>query len=95
MNFNMAVGEYYIGFNMVTAATAASATMSMMGGNQIGTAVNYAEFAATATSNNLYRGMGMYSAATTGVVTRVTLNLINATGANLAAANIGLVFRNA
>jgi hypothetical protein len=94
INFRMEPGEYLIGFNIVTSTTAASVTMSMMGGNNIATANNYAEFANTATSTNLYGGMGVYSAATTGIVTRVSLSAINQTGSALSAANIALVFRN-
>jgi len=95
INFNLVPGEYFVGFNIVTANTAGSATISMIGGNQIATASNYAEFANTATSTNLFGGMGIYSAATTGVVTRVSLSAINQTGSALSAANIALVFRNA
>jgi hypothetical protein len=95
INFNMVQGEYYVGFNLITSTTAASVTMSMMGGNAIGTALNYVEFANTATSTNVYGGMGVYSAATTGVVTRVSVSAINQTGSALSAANIALVFRNA
>lgn len=103
INFNMAPGEYYVGFNLVTAAssigaatTAAGLTMSMMGGNQIQTALNYADITAnTATSVGLYGAMGIHSVATTGVVTRLSISDINQTGSALSAANIALVFRNA
>ena len=94
INFSLEPGEYFVGFNFVTSTTAASITMSMVGGNDIQTANNYVEFANTATSTNLYAGMGVYSAATTGVVTRVSLSAINQTGSALSAANIALVFRN-
>lgn len=102
VNVNMAPGEYYVGVNFITATSSIGLSttnnpfsFSIMGANDIQTASNYAEFAATATSTNLWGGMGVYSAATTGVVTRVSLSAINQTGANLSAANIALVFRNA
>ena len=95
MNVNMPAGEYYVGVNFVTSTTAASITMSMMGANDIQTVANYAEFGNTASSTNLWGGMGVYSAATTGVVTRVSISAINQTGTGLSAANLALVFRNA
>lgn len=101
INFNMAPGEYYVGFNFVTATTSIGAsttnaglTVSMYGGNDLQTALNYAEFGSnTATSTGLFR-LGVYSAATTGVVTRVSLSAINQTGSAQSAGNIALVFRN-
>ena len=102
VNFNMTQGEYYVGFNMVTNTssigantTNLGATISMYGGNDMQTGLNFAEFANnTATSTNMIGGMGMYSAATTGVPTAVSLSAINATGSAVSAANIALVFRN-
>jgi trimeric autotransporter adhesin len=102
INVNMAPGEYFVGVNFVTATSSIGLsttnngfTYSILGANDIQTASNYAEFAATATSTNLWGGMGIYSAATTGVVTRLSLNAVNQTGSALSAANIALVFRNA
>ena len=102
MNVYMTPGEYYVGFNIITntssigaATTANGLTLSMMGGNQLQTALNYGEFANTATSSGLLPGMGVYSAASTGLPVSVAISGIQATGANQAAANIGLVFRNA
>lgn len=103
INFNLVPGEYFVGFNMVTATssigaatTNLGATISMMGGNQNQTALNFAEITqGTATSRGLYQGMGIYSAATTGAVAGVSLSAINQTGSALSAANIALVFRNA
>jgi len=95
LNFNMTEGEYYVGVNVVTANTAGSASFSLMGAS-MAAGQNYAEMgSATATSNNLYSGMGLYSAASTGGPAAISLSAINATGANLQSANIALVFRNA
>jgi hypothetical protein len=95
VNFNMAPGEYIVGFNMVTAATAASVTQSLYGGNDVQSAVNYIDFAATATSTNMYGGMGVWSVATTGVLAAASLSGINQTGSALSVANLALIFRNA
>ena len=95
INVNMAPGEYFVGVNIVTANTAGSATFSVMGNTMV-LGQNYAEITAqTATSSNVYSGMGLYSAATTGTLANVSLSAINATGVNLASANVQLVFRNA
>jgi hypothetical protein len=102
VNFNMAPGEYYIGFNIITNVTSIGLsttnpgfTMSMYGGNDLQTSLNYAEFGSnTATSVGLFR-MGVYSAATTGIVTRLSVSAINQTGSAVSAGNIALVFRNA
>jgi hypothetical protein len=79
-----------------SASSALGITMSMYGGNQVQTAQNYAEItAATATSNNWYSGMGIYSVTTSNALPNsLPLSNINMTGANLSAANIALVFRN-
>jgi hypothetical protein len=70
--------------------------MSMVGGNDLQTAANYAEISAqTNTSVGLHSGMGVYSAASTGLLSGVSLSGINQTGSALSAANIALVFRNA
>ena len=102
MNVFMTPGEYYVGFNILTntssiglSTTALGLTLSMMGGNQLQTALNYGEYGNTATSSGLLPGMGVYSAASTGLPGTVALSGINATGANVASANIALVFRNA
>jgi len=102
VNINMGAGEYYVGFNIVTNTTSVglsttnlAQSVSMMGGANIQTAVNYAEFtAATATSTNAYGGMGVYSAATTGLPAAISLSAINQTGAALSQANIAVVLRN-
>jgi hypothetical protein len=103
VNFNMAPGEYFIGFNMITntssvgaSTTNLGATISMMGANNLETALNYAEITnATASSSNLFGGMGVYTAATTGVPVSINLNAIAQTGSSLSQANIALIFRNA
>jgi hypothetical protein len=98
VNFNMAPGEYFVGFNMVTQSsnTGLGTTISIMGGNAQQTALNYAEITnQTATSSNLFGGMGVYTAATTGIPVSINLNAIAQTGASLSQANIALVFRNA
>ena len=102
MNVSMTPGEYYVAFNFITATssiglstTNLGQTLSIIGGNQLMTGVPYAEFGnATATSNNLLNGMGLYSAASTGIPASIGIANINATGANLSQANIALVFRN-
>ena len=94
VNFSMTPGEYYIGFNLITANTAGSVTQSMMGGNNLQSALPYADFANTATSTNAQAGMGVYTVATTGVPTAPQLGQIAQTGSSQSQANIALVFRN-
>lgn len=102
MNINMSPGEYYVGFGFSTAASSVGTattnlaqTVSMYGFGGLQSALNYAEFnAATATSNNIYSGMGIYSAALSTVPPTISLSAINQTGANISRANINLVFRN-
>lgn len=102
ININMAPGEYFVAFNMSTnsssvglSTTNLAQTISVMGGNQLQTANNYAEFTnQTATSMGLLSGMGVYSAQTAGLPAAISLSAINQTGSALSAANIGLVFRN-
>lgn len=103
MNMNLTPGEYYVGFNIVTATssiglstTSLGVSMSMMNaGPSLQTAVNYAEMgAATATSNNLPNGMGLYTAATTGIPASIGIAAISGVGVNASKANIALVFRN-
>jgi hypothetical protein len=68
----------------------------MMGGNDLQTAANYAEIgSATATSTNWFGGMGVFTAASSGIPSTIALSNINQTGSALSAANIALVFRNA
>lgn len=96
-------GEYYIGFNIVTATSSIGAattsyglTMSMMGGNALQSALPFADIGSnTATSTNIIGGMGIYSVATTGQSSPLHLSQINQTGTALSAANIALIFRNA
>jgi len=96
-------GEYIVGFAISTntssvglSTTALGQTMSVYGGNQLQTAQNYAvEFtAATATSGGLFAGMGVHSVTQSAPLATYAISDINATGANLSAANIALVFRN-
>jgi hypothetical protein len=103
VNFAMTPGEYFVGFNMVTTATSIglsttnlAQTVSVMGGNLLQTAANYAEFTnQTATSVGLQNGMGVYSAATTGLSGAYSISGINQTGAALSQGNIAVVLRNA
>ncbi len=103
VNVSMTPGEYFVGFNFITATSSVGLsttnlgqTLSIMGANQIQSALNYAEFGnATATSSNLYYGMGLYTAASTGMPASIGLASISQTGASLSQANIALVFRNA
>jgi hypothetical protein len=102
ININMTPGEYFLGFNFSTAATSIGTattslgqTLLMIGGSLIQTSVNYAEFTAqTASSTNLYGGMGVYTAVTAGLPGAVSLFAIAQTGASLSQANIALVMRN-
>ena len=94
INFNMVPGEYFVGFNFITANTAGSATFSIMG-DVMQAGQNFAEMTAqTATSTGYIGGMGIYSVATTGTIANVSLTAINQTGTALAQANIALIFRN-
>lgn len=103
MNFNLPPGEYFVGFNMITASssiglstTNIAQTISIMGGAGLQTAANYAEFGAGTTSNsNFPGGMGLYTAATTGLPANAAISNIAQTGANLSQANIAIVLRNA
>lgn len=103
VNMNFSQGEYFVGFNFSTNTSSIGATttnyaqtLSVYGGSNIQSAVNYAEFTnQTALSNNLYQGMGVYSVQTAGAPVTVALSDIVATGASLSQANIALVFRNA
>jgi len=102
MNVNMIPGEYYVGFNIVTgisspggATTSLGQTLTVMGGGQLQTNVNFAEVGSvTATSTNVYGGMGIYSAGTTGLASSYGFSNINQTGNAMYQANIALVFRN-
>ncbi|MDB6107841.1 MAG: hypothetical protein JWO52_7840 [Gammaproteobacteria bacterium] len=103
VNINMTPGEYYVGFNLVTATssiglstTNCPQTFSMMGGNQVQTALNYAEVGSTTNASvGLYNGMGVYSAASTGLPAALSISGLVATGASLSQANFAFVFRNA
>ena len=98
VNFNMPPGEYFVGFNIVSNSsnTNLGTTASIYGGNNIQTALNYAEITnQSASSSNLFGGMGVFTAATTGMPVSVNLNAIAQTGTSLSQANIALVFRNA
>ena len=96
LNASFTPGEYFVGVNIVTANTAGSATFSVMGGPAMIAGQNYAEMgSSTAASTNVFGGMGLYSAATTGSLAAISLSAINQTGTNLQSANVALVFRNA
>ena len=103
VNFNMAPGNYIVGFNLVTATSSVGTattnmglTMSMYGGNGLQTALGVYDITAnTTTSSGLYGGMGVGTAATTGIPASISIAAINQTGASLSQANIALVFRNA
>ena len=99
---NMAPGEYVVGFNFLTATTSISTattsfglTLSMMGGNALQTAaLPYAEIGVLPqTGSNLIGGMGVYTAATTGLPIAPTFAQIAQSGASQLQANIGLVLR--
>jgi hypothetical protein len=102
VNVNMVPGEYFVGFNFSTNTTSVGATttsygqtLSIMGGNDLQTVANYAEFTAQTNSTvNLFSGMGVYTASSAGIGGTIGLNNLAATGASLSQANIALVFRN-
>ena len=98
VNFAMTPGEYFVGFNMVSNSsnTNLGTTVSIYGGNNLQIALNYAEITnQTASSTNLFGGMGVYTAATTGMPVSIGLAAIAQTSNSLSQANIALVFRNA
>jgi len=103
MNMSVTPGEYFVGFNFSTTAssiglttTNIGQTISMIGGNNIQSALNYAEFtAATNNTTNLYGGMGVLTAASAGLGASVALSNISQGGASLSQANVAIVFRNA
>ena len=103
ININAPPGEYIVGFNLVTATssiglstTNIGQTFSIMGGNLLYTASVYGEIGvATASNSNLRYGMGVYTAASTGLPASVSIGSIAQTGASQSQANIALVFRNA
>lgn len=102
LNFSLTAGEYLVGFNFVTATSSLGAattnygqTISMIGGELLQTTANYAEFGSnTASTANLFGGMGVYSVATTGLPAGPLFSQIVQTGASLSQANLALVFRN-
>lgn len=103
VNVSMTPGEYFVAFNLSTnsssvgaATTNLAQSISMMGGNDLQTAANYAEIGSqTATSTNWFGGMGVYTAASAGIGASLALSNIAQTGTSLSQANIALVFRNA
>jgi hypothetical protein len=97
ININMPPGEYFIGINLITAGTAVSLTQSIYGGNDMQTASNFAEMGSTTnvTTGQIWGGMGLYSAASTGMPAALSISGILQTGANLSAANVAVLFRNA
>lgn len=102
VNIYMTEGEYYVGFNVITSAssiglstTNLGLTASVMGGNQLQSSGVYAEITnQTAATSNLLNGMGIYTAASTGLPGTIGVTNISQTGASLSQANIALVFRN-
>lgn len=103
ININMSQGEYFVGFNLVTATSSIGAsttncpqTFSIMGGNALQSGLNYNEIgSATNASVGLYGAMGVYNAASTGLPASVSIASIIQTGASLSQANYGFVLRNA
>ena len=103
VNFNMAPGEYVVGFNLITASssiglstTNLAQNISMMGPYQLSSIANYAEFGAqTATSTNFPGGVGVYTPAITGLPAAPSFAAIAQTGSSSSQANMVIVFRNA
>ena len=88
-----------------TATTALGQTISVYGGNQIQTALNFAPEFTNATNASLgffgggnpvagYGGMGIHSVTQAFPAASYALSDIVQTGASLAGANIAVVFRN-
>lgn len=102
INIDMSAGEYYVAMGWSSAAssiglstTNLGQTQSVMGANQLQTALNWADWGASTNATlGLYSGMGVYSAALSTVPPTISLSAINQTGAALSQANIALVFRN-
>jgi hypothetical protein len=102
MNVNMQPGEYFVAFGVSTtnssvglSTTALAWSLSVQADLDMQTAVNYAEpGAATNASNNLYGGMGLYSAATGTLPTTMYATQVNQTGAPMLDANYVFVMRN-
>lgn len=98
ININMAPGEYLVGFNYVTAGAGGTThtIAPLMGGTGVLGWPGYGEInAATNASRQLMSGMGIYSAATTGLSGSYSISGIVGTGTALQQANIGIVLRNA
>jgi hypothetical protein len=106
INVNMVEGEYYVGFNIITATssiglstTNLGLSLSMMGATVQSSMAMVGDITqATNTSVGWVSGMGIWSAGTTGVLNAAggaSLSGINQTGTAIQRANIALMFRNA
>lgn len=102
VNINMQPGEYFVAFGLSTtnssvglSTTALAWSLSVQADLDMQTAVNYAEAgAATNASNNIYGGMGVYSAATGTLPITMYQTDVNQTGANQLKGNYVFVMRN-
>lgn len=105
ITMNMTPGDYFVMANMSYAASVSTASgtgplatqsyqITIYGGGQIGTANNFVDNnAATATSINLYLGMGIVSVTSNAVPSSIALSDIQATGTTVQRANIAIQFR--
>lgn len=100
MNVNLTPGNYYFGFGISTAyssigtaTTTAAQTISAMGIPAFSSAVGWASqfTAASATSNGMYMGRGVYTAAVSSVVPSISLSAINQSGSYFHRAGFALI----
>lgn len=101
ININATPGDYYVAYyistaqtSMGTATTALSPVLSIFGGTFATAGANANDWGLSATSRNVYSGMGVYSAQVNSNLGNLSLSAINATGVNVSKANIWIQFRN-
>lgn len=105
LNVNIGPGDYYVAYalstaqsSIGTATTALAPGLSIMGVggfSLFGTAgVHASNWGITATSNNVYSGMGVYSAQVATNFGNLSLSAIGQTGINVSKANFWFQFRN-
>ncbi len=101
INVNATPGDYYIAYEMSTAqtslgtATTALAPVLSIYGGILGTAGAHAtNWGNSATSENVFGGMGVYSAQVASNLGNLSLSAINQTGANVSKANFWVQLRN-
>ena len=102
LNVNMTPGHYFVALALSTTnsatgganSTALGNTMTMYGGNLVGSAVNPAAFGvATNNTTALYSGMGLYLTTVNSAMTQILLSGIGQTGTQAQRANFALRLR--